>query len=62
MDILIRPYDPASDREACCRIRRECGWLETGKEEGFDIFVSGQNGTSEALRPSLCPKSFGDID
>lgn len=30
-----RPYDPTRDREACIRIWREVGWLETGHEADF---------------------------
>jgi hypothetical protein len=36
----FRPYDPEKDREAAHRIWREVGWLEKGKEEWMDRYVT----------------------
>lgn len=40
----FRDYNHKKDQKAAQRIWMECGWLEKGKEETFDIFVKNQNG------------------
>jgi GNAT superfamily N-acetyltransferase len=38
---MVRPYEHDRDRDACCRIWREVGWLDAGKEDQFDHYIDG---------------------
>ncbi len=55
--MIYRKFDPDKDKEACHRIWREVGWVESEEhEKAMDIFLQGSralvgelNGNTEAL-------------
>jgi len=61
--VKIREYNPDKDRDAVCRIWLECGWIEKGKEELFDLFFDSQSGwVAEANDSPECFVSSLDGD
>ena len=67
--MIHRKFDPNRDKEACHRIWREVGWVESEEhEKAMDIFLQGSralvgelNGNTEALVIST-PGSFRYLD